>query len=122
MAKLKGIDSMSTVKVICRLPHGLVINHPVTGVAVELKGANSDRALNSTVPVLLREMYGVTDVDSEFWDAWEKANKDFPAYKNQAISVAADDKSVVSKVADLLNIKTGFEAKTPQDGKVKAAK
>ena len=111
--------SSSTVKVVCRLPHGLIINHPKTGDAVTLRGANSDRSMNIITPIFHAAMFGITEVDAEFMNDWLAVNKEFPAVLNKSIFIAKDESYAYEQVKDLADdktAKTGFEG-LPQETK-----
>jgi hypothetical protein len=103
------------VKVICKLPHGLIIEHPKTGAKVTLNGKNKDVAISPVIPILFQEMYGSTDVDADFWEAWLAENKDFAPIKNNAIFASKDSVTAKAKVKELAKEKTGFEG-MPQNG------
>lgn len=64
---------MATVFVGSRLPFGLTLEHPVTGAKVEIDGHSRSDGGRIIVP------YGETEVDKDYWDAWVKENKDYPA-------------------------------------------
>lgn len=90
------------VVVGCKLPHGIIIHHPMDPTKkVELSGKNKSLIAGSD--------YAFTDVDSDFWEQWFAVNKEFPAVKSGAIFVAksAADATVVSR--EFTDRKTGFE-------------
>jgi len=99
--------------VICRLPHGLVINHPDNySNKVLLNGANQDqrfKRIDKDKIILLDGDYGVSEVADDFWAAWIKANDKHPAVLSGAI-IGVKGKSDADKVAEeVAKEKTGFE-------------
>jgi hypothetical protein len=110
-------NSPSVVLVGCRLPHGIVIEHPADpAVKKELKGRNKSDI--SGPP------YCTTEVDGELWQAWKLFNANFPALKSGAIFEANDAASLKAKAKEVEKEKTGFEAMPqeaqgvkPEDGK-----
>lgn len=97
-----------TVIVGCKLPHGLILDHPLDPTKkVELAGLNGSRIIGAT--------HGVTEVDGEFWEAWKTVHADFPALKSGAIFEAKSQADVAAKAKELEGEKTGFEAMA-QDG------
>ncbi len=98
-----------TVIVGCKLPHGLILDHPLDqSKKVELNGLNSSRIIGAT--------HGVTEVDGEFWEAWKTVHAEFPALKSGAIFEAKSLADIAAKAKELEGEKTGFEAMS-QDGK-----
>lgn len=110
-----------TVKVACRLPSGLVIQHPRTEERILLNGANTHAGISPIVPIFQAEMYGVTEVDAEFWAEWVAAHKDFQPLVSQAIFAMADQVSIESKIKELEKVKTGFEGLDQTSGSIKKA-
>lgn len=92
-----------TVVVCCKLPHGIIIEHPMDPTkTVELKGKNSSLIIGSD--------YGTTDVDGDFFEQWAAVNKEFPAVKSGAIFVAKSLTDAAAVAAEFKDRKTGFEA------------
>lgn len=91
-----------TVIVGCKLPNGLVIEHPTNkAISVELAGVNSAKILGST--------YGTTEVDGDFWDAWAAANADFAPFKSGAMFVARTIGDAAAIAKEQAEIETGLE-------------
>ena len=90
-----------TVAIGCRLPHGIILEHPSKpGVKVAVKGLN--RAAILGAPHAVTE-----EVDADFWDAWKAANPEFPALKSGALFVAGSwMASLVMRFAQ--KVLTGF--------------
>jgi hypothetical protein len=95
-------NTPSTRVIGCRLPAGLIIEHPADPAkTVLLNGANRERIIGSG--------YGKTDVDAELWAAWKAAHPKFPAVLSGAIFEAPDDVSVDTAAQEVAAEKTGFE-------------
>lgn len=105
----------NTILIGCRLPHGLIIDHPTKPKAsVELAGINK--------AVILNAEYATTEVDAEFWAAWKAANSEHPCLKNMAIFEARSQASAESVAKEAKGNKTGFEKMAQNADGVKAAK
>ncbi|MHB1952464.1 MAG: hypothetical protein ACYCOU_01850 [Sulfobacillus sp.] len=103
-----------TVIVGCRLPNGLILQHPKNpDQKVKLNG-RYEPLTNSGVYLPPRP-YGTTVVDAEFWAAWKEAYQGFPPLKNRAIFEAKSIPELDVKAREVEKQKTGFEAmpKTP---------
>lgn len=99
----------SKVLVGCRLPHGLIIEHPTDpNKKVELQGLNKTRIIGAT--------HCTTEVDGEFWAAWKMFHDKHPALKSGAIFEAKDARSVEAKAKELEKEKTGFEQMSQAQG------
>ena len=111
----------AAVTVICRLPNGLMLRHPVTDALYELRGANQDYRRDGMI-ILKPQHFGKTVVPAEFWDAWVKANKDFPALKNGAIVAITDhsDAAAQQVAEERQNERTGFEGADPKKFRVES--
>ncbi len=98
----------------CKLPHGLILEHPMDPtVKVELAGKNK--------ALILGADYASTEVDSDFWEQWAAVNKEFPAVKSGAIFVAKSSADVAAVARENADRKTGFEAMDPKSHGVKPA-
>ena len=107
-------NDSKTVMVGCRLPHGIVLEHPLDpSNKVTLNGLNKI--------IIIGQTYGQTRVDADFMQEWEAVNREFPAYKSGAIFIAKDEIDVVAKAAELEKAKTGFEP-MQTDGKDERAR
>lgn len=86
----------------CKLPHGIILEHPsdITKI-IELNGKNKAMIIGSE--------YGITEVDSEFFEQWNLVNKNFPALKSGAIFMAKNTSDIVSMASEFKERKTGFE-------------
>lgn len=89
---------MATVTVACKLPNGIILEHGKT--RAELKGANTSELVNG---------FGLTAVDSAFWDAWTAAHADFPALKNGLIFAQSSKSNAKAQTEDHIGIETGLE-------------
>ena len=105
---------MSKIVVVgCKLPHGLVLAHPMdASKTVTLKGVNEELIAGSG--------YGLTDVDAEFWEQWEATNRDFAPMRAKAIFVAKNATDAPKVAEELKNETTGLEP-LRTDGKDKRA-
>lgn len=103
-----------TVIIGCRLPHGIVLDHPLDPAnTVELAGLNKIRIIGAE--------HMTTEVDADFWEQWKTVHKDFPALKSGAIFEAKTAADADAKAKELTAKKggsaTGFEpAKPDADG------
>lgn len=104
----------ATVIVGCRLPTGIVLDHPLDpSKKVELAGLNKALVIGSD--------HATTEVDGEFWEQWKTVHKDFPALKSGAIFEAKDAASAKAKAKELKDEKTGFEPMAQEAQGVKPA-
>lgn len=98
---------MSTVTIGCRLPSGLILE--VGDVSVELNGQRQAQE-NSPIVILNADMYGTTEVDAEYWEAFvARVGKDFAPLKSGAIFEAKNEKEAKAKAKDLKEAPTGHE-------------
>ena len=103
-----------TVTIGCRLPHGIVLDHPLDPTKkVELNGKNK--------ALIIGADYGTADVDGEFWETWKTVHKDFPALKSGAIFEAKNAAEAASVAKELKDEPTGFEAMAQDAQGVKPA-
>jgi len=94
--------SKSVTMVCCKLPHGIVLHHPMD--------ANNKVTLNGLNKVtIIGAKYVTNAVDTEFWDHWILANADFSAVKSGAIFVAKTVQDAEAIAKETENEKTGFE-------------
>jgi len=101
------------VIICCRLPNGIILEHPSDATKkVELHGTNKVSIYGAK--------YFMNRIDSEFWDAWKVANKEFHPFKSGSIFEAATVEDCKSKAKELSNEITGFEPMST-DGKDKRA-
>lgn len=92
----------SHTAVCCRLPHGLILRHPMDEAKTfELKGKNK--------AVIIGADYGTTMVPSDFWEYWIAVNAEFPAVISGAIFTAKDGKDAEAIAREFSKRKTGFE-------------
>lgn len=90
------------VVVGCKLPHGLILEHPMDPTKkVELVGKNK--------ALIVGADYASTEVDGDFWEQWAAVNKEFPAVKSGAIFVAKSAADVAAVARENVDRKTGFE-------------
>ena len=96
-----------TVLIGCKLPHGLILDHPLdVSKKVELAGLNK--------AIIIGADCATTPVDGEFWETWKTVHKDHPALKSGAIFEAKTTEEVKAKAKERKEEKTGFEA-MPQE-------
>lgn len=99
---------MATVKVACKLPNGLTVDHADGDGKVHsftLNGANHDRA---------RFGYGVTDVDADVFNAWAGQHGDFKPLKNGLIfKTGKDDEGATRERGADATVTTGAEPLDP---------
>lgn len=92
----------------CKLPHGIVLEHPLNpSVTVELKGLNKATIIGAD--------HATTQVDEDFWGAWEAVNEEFPALKSGAIFVAKNASDASAMAKEFKDRKTGFEKMSQTD-------
>ncbi len=104
----------SIVYVGCRLPHGIILDHPLdASKKCTLQGLNKSTIIGAT--------YKTNEVDAEFWDAWAAVNKEFKPLKSGAIFVAKSDADLKDIGKDLVKEKTGFEPMQPKSHGVEPA-
>lgn len=104
---------MAQVLVGCKLPNGIIIEHPQDPEKkVTLNGLNK--------VVIIGADHAATAVDGDFWDAWLAANKEFSALVSGAIFVAKDARSLADAAKENAGRETGFEP-MKKDGKDKRA-
>lgn len=103
-----------TVLIGCKLPHGLILDHPLdVSKKVELAGLNK--------AIIIGADCATTPVDGEFWETWKTVHKDHPALKSGAIFEARTTEEVKAKSKELKAEKTGFEAMPQEAMGVKVA-
>lgn len=84
--------SGTTVLVCSKLPTSIILNHPMdVETKVTIRGLNAAARGTNNQPILVP--YITTEVDKDFWTAWEaahgsKSRKPFPAIKSGALFVA----------------------------------
>lgn len=114
MATAAKTTTPAKVLVGCRLPHGLIIEHPTEPRhQVELKGLNKSRIIGAP--------YTTTEVDGEFWQAWKLFHAEHPAVKSGAIFEAKDGASLEAAAKEVEKEKTGFEQMPQEAAGVKPA-
>ncbi len=103
----------SRVVIGCKLPHGLILDHPLDpSKKVEINGLNRSLIIGAT--------YATTEVDGEFWEQWKTVHKDFPAIKSGAIFEAGSTAEAAAVAKELEGEKTGFEPMEQNADGVKA--
>jgi len=95
-----------TVLIACRLPHGVILRHPVTDERVEIAGLNKSLVIGAE--------HVTTPVDAEYWGAWKTSNKDSDLIKSFALFEAKSGGDAGAIANELKDVKTGFE-KMPQE-------
>jgi hypothetical protein len=98
-----------TVVVGCRLPNGIVLQHPNNpDMRVKLQGTYSDKSESGLY--IPPRMFGTTVVDAELWTAWKDAYQGYPLLKSRAIFEAKSESEAATKGRELEKEKTGLEA------------
>jgi hypothetical protein len=91
-----------SVFIACRLPNGIILHHPkIRKVDVKLNGVSSSKIIGST--------FAITEVDSEFWTAWEAAFGKSALIQSHAIFKVRNEAEATSRANDLRKEWTGFE-------------
>lgn len=110
-----------SVVIGCRLPCGIILDlADASGkiVKVELNGQNSAQE-GSPIILLSKKDYGITYVDSDFWEAWKKEFSAFPALTSGAIFEAKDERDARAMQKELQDEPTGHEPVAQDSGGVK---
>lgn len=103
---------MAKVIIGCKLPNGLVLEHPVDpSKKVALNGKNK--------ALIIGADHATTEVDGEFWETWKMAHGTFKPLVSGAIFEARTVADVTAKARELEKEKTGME---PMPKKVKGIK
>ena len=99
----------------CKLPHGLVLHHPMKpSEKVSLNGMNKAIIIGAT--------HVTTEVDAEFWQTWKSVHEGkFPPLDSGAIFEARSTVEAASKAKERANEKTGFERLEPDSIGIKTA-
>lgn len=98
---------MPKVVIGCRLPHGLILTHPLSKQKVTLDGYHKSKIVaRDGSPAAT---FVTTEVDQEFWDTWKTAYSGYAPLKSGAIFEARNETEAVSKAKELRKEKTGFE-------------
>jgi len=97
---------MNKVFVGCKLPHGVILDHPSdSSKKVTINGKNK--------ALLIGSEYATTEVEEDFWKAWMAVNKDFPPLKSGAMFFAKAQLDARSIAIEYKPRKSGFEAMSP---------
>jgi hypothetical protein len=101
------------VNIGCKLPHGLeltlfraqtapdnTVKHIPLDGSITLKGRNSSNIVGG---------YGITQVPTEFWEAWVAANPHFKALKSGAIFAEPNRARALAHADAQRDLKTGAE-------------
>jgi hypothetical protein len=98
-----------TVVVGCRLPNGIVLQHPKNpDMRVTLQGAYAHKSESGLY--MPPRPYGTTVVDAELWAAWKEEYQGSPLLKTRAIFEAKSESEAAAKGRELEKEKTGLEA------------
>lgn len=117
-AQIAAPKSRNIVVVGCKLATGLTIHlcdpgqsengnpiHiPNISTRVTLRGKNSSNIVGG---------FGLTEVDTDFWNAWLKQNPKHPAVLNGAIFAYGNRDKAMDHAMDHQSLKTGFEGIDP---------
>jgi ribosomal protein L31 len=89
-----------SVTVGCRLPNGIIIEHPLDPKKrVEIAGLNKKILIGST--------FTTTEIDAEIWDAWHAVNAGSHLLKSKALFVCRNAAEGAAMAKD--SPKTGLE-------------
>lgn len=111
----RKVNIMAIVTIGCRLPNGLVLEHPDDKTKkVTLSGKNKATIIGTD--------YALTPVDSDFWDRWMEVHSGFPALKSNAIFVAKNPNDAHAIAKEVAKERTGFEPMKQDSSGVKTAK
>lgn len=115
------MTSKNTVFVGCKLPNGLHLDSAdadaTPGVApdeknrVTLNGTNSLYVNGILLPTSTG--YGITEVDSDFFNDWMARHKDFPPVKNGLIFAMSNEADANKEAKSRASVKSGFEGVDP---------
>lgn len=106
--------SATHIAVCCKLPHGLILRHPMDQQkTVTLNGKNKAAIIGAG--------YGTTMVDVDFWEQWVAVNQEFEPLKSKAIFTAENAADMEAQAKELAKEKTGFEGLDPNSHGVKVA-
>jgi hypothetical protein len=98
----------------CKLPNGIILEHPANKAhKVELKGVSNVLVIGAD--------YATTEIDADFWEAWEVKNKDYAPLKSGAIFAAKSGGEVAAIAKDFSARKTGLEPIVPKSHGVEPA-
>ncbi len=103
----------NTVLVCSRLPISIVLNHPMDpAIKVNIRGLNAAQRGNNGHPIAVP--FITTEVDEDFWSAWDAAHglnskKPFSSIKSGAIYVAKDAADANAIAREREKNRTGLE-------------
>lgn len=98
---------MATVKVACKLPNGLTVDHVTKdgrAGSFTLNGANHPRAVAG---------FGITEVDADLFKSWSEEHKDFRPLKNRLIFAHKDAEGAAEELKTDRTVKSGAEPLDP---------
>ena len=96
------------VTIGCKLPAGHILELNIGKPNVQrvvLKGANDARIVGG---------YGFTQVESDFWEAWHKINKDLDFVKNGMVFVEKTENDAAAHAVEMTSEVSGFEGVDPK--------
>lgn len=102
-----------TVLIGSKLPVSVILNHPMNAATkVTIRGINAAARGTNGQPILVP--FITTEVDEDFWTAWnaahgEKAQNVFPAIRSGAIFVAKTPDAIKGIARDKEALVTGLE-------------
>lgn len=108
----KSIESKVAFKpkdilVACKIMNGFVIS--IGTHEVKLNGPERMPETHEVLP----GSYGLTMVNSDFWEAWVKDKQDFAPVKNKSIFASEKENSLDAMGKEYSKIMTGMEKKDP---------
>lgn len=103
---------MAKVTIGCKLPHGLILQHPANpDRKVRLNGLKDSKIIGAT--------FITTEIDAEFWAIWKKSYSDFQPLKTGAVFEASNQAEADAIGKELEGEKTGLEPLSPSAHGVK---
>jgi len=102
---------MSTVFVGCKLPHGVVLEHPMDPKkTVTINGKNKSTIIGAG--------YATTEVDGAFWADWSRVHQEFKPLKSGTIFAAKSHQDLAAMAKEFRERKTGLEPMPQNSGGV----
>lgn len=105
------------VMVGSKLPYSVILEAKAGGEvkAFLLQGAQKDRNVTAPFFMIPSQAVLLTKVPRDFWEAWVKEHKDFPAFKNGFIFAAEKKKDIFAEAKEKDGLITGLERIDPAD-------
>lgn len=109
------------ITVFCRLPHGLVLEHPTNPLVppVKINGINTLLYGDGLIPV---GQAAETEIDAEFWDVWSLAYQGFAPLVSGDLYAEKKAENGRAIAREIEKKPTGFEPASQDSGPVTAVK